>query len=49
MLTYLRFSGLRVALLVSFNERAIRTGLRRFVGPAGEKESYSKEEKGHEE
>ena len=31
MLTYLRLSGLRVALLMNFNTVALKDGLRRFV------------------
>jgi GxxExxY protein len=31
MLTYLRLSGLRIALLINFNSVALRYGLRRFV------------------
>ena len=31
MLTYLRLSGLRVALLMNFNSVALKDGLRRFV------------------
>jgi GxxExxY protein len=31
MLTYLRLSGLRIALLMNFNSVALKDGLRRFV------------------
>ena len=31
LLTYLRLSGLKTGLLVNFNSRALRSGIRRFV------------------
>lgn len=31
VLTYLRCTGLRIGLLINFNGRVLRTGIRRFV------------------
>ena len=31
VLTYLRCTGLRVGLLINFNGRVLRTGIRRFI------------------